>query len=161
MLLQNKTYNEHVSNHAFLVIDTGSFSLDNSGEYRSYEQVELHGGLLTYFEDTLYWIPSYNPCAKTMNNGLCWDGPTIIKDEGVIKAKSIFKSWVRLLSEGPDIISLRGSFTWIEGESPDNGKYERLTFSKSEIVGKLEKLISFCERIENSGGDECLLHLSV
>lgn len=148
-------------NHDFLVINSGSFSMENFQEYQASERVELHDELLLYFSDTLSWISAFNPSLKEKCDGLCWYGATIITVEGIDKAKSIFSGWLRLLSEGPDILQLKGEFCWIEGESPETGNYDKLSFSRSEIVSKLEKLESYCDIVRNSNGTKYLLHLGI
>ncbi|ABD79706.1 hypothetical protein [Saccharophagus degradans] len=148
-------------NHDFLVIDSESFSIDNYEEYKQSDYVEIHDDLLSYFADTLAWLSSYNPCMEEEATGLCWYGPTIIKCESASKLKSILSGWLQILYEAPDIVSLKGSWSWIEGESQDSGSYEKLTFSKNELVVKLKKLISFCELVRSSGGNKCLLHIGI
>jgi hypothetical protein len=148
-------------NHNFLIIDSGSFSMNNYQEYIDSDHVELHDEILLYFRDTLSWISAFNPSLKEKCDGLCWYGVTIITVEGIDKAKSIINGWVRILSEGPDILKLKGEFYWIVGESPETGDYNKLSISKSEIVSKLEKLDLYCDNVRESNGAKCLLHLGI
>src|SRR5690554_3669949 len=103
-------------NHDFLVIESGSFSLDKHAEYKELDRIELHDDLLQYFKDTIKWIPSTNPCINEPIMGLCWYGPTLIESSGIEKARNIFKGWVQLLSLAPEEIVLTGSYGWVEGE---------------------------------------------
>ena len=148
-------------NHSFLVIDKDSFSLNDYEEYQSSDSVELHDDFLQYIADSIAWIPSFNPCIEEKCNGLCWYGPTIISSEGIGKAKSIFRSWLNLFQQGPDILSLKGNYSWIDGDPIESGSYEKLTFKKTEIVDNLEKLVMFCDIIKSSNGAKCLLHLGI
>ena len=148
-------------NHDFLVINTGSYSLDKYQEYQSSDRVEIHDDLLHYFGDTLLWISAFNPSLKKKCRGLCWYGVTMITIEGIDKTKSIFNGWLRLLSEGPDILTLHGEFSWNEGKSPQTGSYNKLSFNQSEIIRELEKLISYCDIVRNGNGTKCLLHLGI
>lgn len=148
-------------NHDFLVIENGTFSLDNYEEYQEADHIEIHDDLLRYFADSILWVSSYNPCNEEETTGLCWYGPTIIPPESAEKLGSIISGWLLILSEAPDIVALKGSWCWIEGDSPYSGSYEKLTFSKIELVEKLSKLVSYCDAVKDSDGRKCLLHLGI
>ena len=148
-------------NHDFLVIESESFSLDNYDEYKKCDLVEIHDDLLGYFADSLAWLSTYNPCMEEETAGLCWYGPTIIKFESVSKLETILSGWLQILSEAPDIVSLKGAWSWIEGEPQESGGYEKLAFSKNELVSKLKKLVAYCELVRKSNGDQCLLHIGI
>ncbi|OUR96004.1 hypothetical protein A9Q81_13170 [Gammaproteobacteria bacterium 42_54_T18] len=148
-------------NHDFLVIESGSFSLDNYDLYSKSNLIEIHDDLLGYFADSLSWASSYNPCTEEETVGLCWYGPTIIEAGNIDKFSSIISGWLQILSEAPDIVALKGGWTWTEGESSETGNYEKLSFSKKGLVDKLSKLVSFCVAIKESGGSQCLLHLGI
>ncbi|MHC4170158.1 MAG: hypothetical protein ACYSWQ_24695 [Planctomycetota bacterium] len=148
-------------NHDFLVIETGTFSLDDYEKYQSSDRVELHDDFLRYIGDSISWFQSYNPCLEEECVGLCWYGPTIIQFENIEKVKFVFQSWLSLLSLGPETLRLRGAYTWTEGEPESSGAYEELEYRKSEIVDKMEELVSFCTTIQESNGAKCLLHLGI
>lgn len=148
-------------NHDFWVIENGTFSLDNYDKYQEYDHVEIHDDLLGYFADSISWVSSYNPCKEEETSGLCWYGPTIIFPENAEKFGAIISGWLLILSEAPDVVALRGRWCWTEGDSPDSGSYEKLSFSRIELVEKLSKLVSFCEVVKSSGGKKCLFHLGI
>jgi hypothetical protein len=139
-------------NHDFLLIDEGSFSIDSYGEYEISDRVELHNDLLGYFADSLSWVSTYNPFKDEEEGGLCWYSATIITQESVEKLGSIIGGWLQLISEAPDIVSLKGNWSWVEGEGPETGSYDKLSFSRNEVEAKLKMLIQYCELVKLSGG---------
>lgn len=148
-------------NHYFLIVDSSHVALledpiDTAGG------VQLHDDLLFCFSDSLLWLESYNPCKhKEKVMGLCWYGRTIIPFESARKFRLIIQAWLQLLSEAPEVIELREQWSYIEGELPTSGDYEKLYFNKKKVVEQLRKLIQLCERVESSSGDQCLLHLGI
>ena len=148
-------------NHDFLVIESGTFSLDNYEEYQKSDHVEIHDDLLGYFADSISWVSSYNPCTEEEVSGLCWYGPTVIPPVSVEKFGKIITGWLLIISEAPDIVALKGGWCWIEGQPSETGSYEKLSFSKNELVNKLSKLVSYCEAVKESGCKKCLLHIGI
>lgn len=148
-------------NHDFLVIKTNSFSLGKYDTYSKTDIVEIHDSLLNYFADSISWISSYNPCIEEETNGLCWYGPTIINAKNIHNFKQIISGWFQIFSIAPQSINLSGNWSWMHGELSETGKYEKLLFSKSELLDKLSKLISFCDEIMDSKGTKSLLHLGI
>lgn len=148
-------------NHNFLVIENGSFSMDKYEQYSKWNSVQIHDDLIGYFSDSLSWILSYNPCTEEELIGLCWYGSTIIEGGNVIKFSKIISAWLQMISEAPDLVTLKGNWGYAEGESPESGSYEMLSFSKKDLVDKLSKLLSFCVTIKESDGSQCLLHLGI
>ncbi|VAW79761.1 hypothetical protein MNBD_GAMMA12-5 [hydrothermal vent metagenome] len=148
-------------NHDFMIIESETFSLNNYEEYQETDHVEIHDDLLRYFADSISWVSSYNPCKEENTTGLCWYGSTLILPESVGKFESIISGWLLIFSEAPGIMTLKGGWFCSEGDPPDSGSYEKLSFRKIELVEKLSKLISYCESIRVSGGRRCLLHLGI
>jgi hypothetical protein len=148
-------------NHEFLIIENGSFSLDRYEELEEIDRVEIHDDLLNYLSDSISWVSTYNPSKKEETSGLCLYGRTIIPPESVGKFESIMSGWLLILSEAPDIVVLKGGWCWTEGDSPDSGSYEKLSFRKSEVIESLSKIVSYCEAVKASGGTKCLLHLGI
>lgn len=148
-------------NHVFLVIEKKSNIRVGYSELTKADHVTIHDDSLRYFADSISWVSTYNPIKEEETNGLCWYGYTVITSENVEKLRSIISGWLLIFSEAPDIVELKGSWGWTEGDSPDSGSYEKLFFSKTELVEKLSKLVSYCDAVRASGGSQCLLHIGI
>lgn len=94
-------------------------------------EVSLPDSLIQYFSDSLAWIPSHNP-ALTMEDqmGLNFCGPTVLKSVGARNFHDILKAWSALFISAPPKILLTGEFMWVNGEKPEEGAYEKLTFDR-------------------------------
>ena len=145
-------------NHEFCIIKGDGLSSHSWNLVQVSETIEVHDDLMHYFSDTLSWIPSYNPWKKKPTIGLCWYGSTIIDSSGIEMLMSAFSGWLQVFSTAPDIVSLTGNWVSNENGSPDEGEYEKITFSKNELTGKLSKIISFCNTVKESSGALSLFH---
>jgi hypothetical protein len=78
-------------------------------------------------------------------------GESLIDQHGAAGFSNILKAWYLLFSEAPELIKLKGNYTYIEGEDEAKGQYERLYFNKQDILKQLNRLMQFCERVKNEG----------
>lgn len=122
------------------------------------DYVEVNDDFIEYIMDSLEWIPTYNPSKREKGYGLNYYGVTLIREDGALLAMNIFKSWADLFSNGPDILELRGAFTW-QTEDQESGHYETIKVARNEIVDVFKKLTSFAEQVMN--GELYLLHLGI
>jgi len=117
---------------------------------------------MSYIRDTLTWVTCYNPAKKmTKHNRLNFYGPTVIKSDGAIIAGRIFAAWASLLSNGPRRITLTGDYGWIEGESPESGKYSAIKADRDEVVERFKRVANFSRRVVESRNDLFILHLGI
>jgi hypothetical protein len=113
----------------------------------------------------------YNPSKKIACQGLCWTGPTIIKEDGAKLTRDIFKLWSDLFNNGPKTLILRGLYTYefendpaedgFEKIKPGSGKYDQITFDREEVREKFDKIVSYADQVIKSDGDLYILHLGI
>lgn len=157
--------------HDFLLLD-----LDSDGEWElgrfhhDPRAVHLHDDLVRYMADTLEWIPTFNPARREAHRGLCMWGPTLIMVEGAAVAERVFGLWADLFSVGPPVLSLTGSYSWVEpDDAPPTGErvtqlqggYDRLEFGRDDVVGVLRQLVAWCSLVRLGGGRLYLSHFGV
>lgn len=148
--------------HDFLLLSLAEHPFTSYGKFvNDPRAVRLHDDLVGYIWDTLAWLPSYNPAKKESVTGLCRWGPTIIAADGAATACRIFAAWADLLGAGPPLLRLDGEWTYIENETPNEGRYERLEFDRDETVARFRLLSRFAEEVTGSGHDLYILHLGV
>jgi hypothetical protein len=137
------------------VWDESGFNAEKSGVT---DYIEVDDDLIQYVMDSLNWIPSYNPSKTESGFGLNYYGITLIRQDGALVAKNIFNSWADLFSHGPDVLELRGSFSW-EDDNLESGSYETLKFARNDLVGIFRKLALYAEEVLI--GELNLLHLGL
>ena len=148
--------------HDFLLVNKKQYDYSQYIELINHpSRVQISDDLIIYMNDSFKWIPTFNPAKKETHQGLCMYGPTVIKDEGAIIAEKIFNSWISLFAQGPERLTLRGCFSWMNGSSPDSGEYETLEFLRDEIIESLLKISEFCRKVKDSKNEFYLLHLGV
>ena len=159
-------------NHDFLLL---SVKENPSYSWETYfnrdEAINIHDDILMYMADTIKWIPSYNPAKKCPHKGLCWYGPTIIKQEGAAMAQKVFSLWADLFLCGPEILKLTGSFSWrldndpvkdgYERIVPNSSGYEKIIIDRNKLIEKLKILSSFAQQIQDSNGQYYILHMGI
>ncbi len=144
-------------NHDFISLPH-TFKFDDYVKYYNFENsIQLHDDLISYFWDTLKWIPIINP--DEMNNrelGLQRWGVSIIDVEGAYIVKSIFDSWAQLFNNGPNDLRLTVGYSY--EDNPD-GEFERMTVNKEELIFKLKSISEYADKIIDNN---CyILHLGV
>jgi len=116
-----------------------SFSIFENTE--KMDTVYVPDGLITYMNDSLYWIISlWN--RKNTNNGLPYYGEATIEGEDIVKFKKILIQWRELFSLGTEEIKLTGNYL------VDEMKYEKIVYSKSELLEIINRLIQLCSQAE-------------
>ena len=142
-----------VSRSAYPYSAYAAFLTDPSG-------IQLHDDLIWYVNDTLQWIPTFNPARDEPWSGLCHYGPTIISSEGAARAQGIFASWAAVFSNGPATLSLRGHWTRIDGDAR-NGAYDTIEVQRDELVEKLHLRTTYAQDVVQSNGALYILHLGI
>ena len=158
--------------HDFLLLD-----LQIDGEWEAHRFIHdprvlhLHDDLVRYMEDTLAWIPTFNPTRKETQSGLCMWGPTIIGVEGAGVAERVFRAWADLFAVGPSILSLTGVYSWaVEGDAAPpvgergsalQGGCDKLAFPRDEVVAVLRQMAEYAGRVQSAGDRLYLLHQGV
>ena len=132
---------------------------------------KIHNDVLEYMADTLKWIPTYNPATKRPHDGLCWHGPTVIREPGAEVAANIFSSWAALFSVGPEDLRLTGQFGWQLENDPDkdgfervvpgSAAYENLMIDRDAVVKNLRTLAEYAGRVQQTNGAQYILHLGI
>lgn len=116
-----------------------SFSVFENTE--KMDTVSVPDGLITYMNDSLYWIVSLWNRKKT-NNGLPYYGEATIEGEDIVKFKKILIQWRELFSLGTEEIILTGNYL------VDEMKYEKIVYSKGELLEIINMLIQLCSKAE-------------
>lgn len=111
--------------------------------------VHLHDDMFGYMQDSLKWIKTYNPDKNKSELGFNYFGYSIIEKKGAAIFLKIMEAWLLLFSQAPDEIKLTGSYLWADDEEPkQSGYYDKLSFSKKELLDTLSKLIEFAKQVE-------------
>jgi hypothetical protein len=90
--------------------------------------------------------------------GLNLYGVTVLKSVGAQTLHDIIKAWRALFTSSPQSVLLTGSFAWVDGEDPEDGAYEPLTFDRDELVTSLDLLAEICLKVAKSNDRAFLLH---
>ena len=159
-------------NHDFMLLASEEHPIENwESCYHNPDAVKIHDDVLEYLADTLKWIPTYNPATKRPFQGLCWHGPTVIRESGALVTAKVFSLWADLLNCGPADLELTGAFGWKVENDPDkdgferivprSAKYERLVINRDRLVASLHTLVSYAERVQQTQGAYYILHLGI
>lgn len=155
-------------NHDFLLVDRridGESAIDKF--IHDPRAVHLHDDFISYIWDSLLWIPTTNPCRNESGYGLNRWGLTSIESKGAPIASAIFAAWVQLFSSGPPELTLTGLFVldpvdFERDEALDpiewRGSYETLKYDRDTILAVLSQLVSWCEIVAASQGQQYLYH---
>lgn len=123
--------------------------------------IQLHDDFIFYIHDTLEWIPTINPDGNEKQNGLNHYGITIIDYSGAAIAKSIFSSWAKLFSTGPETITLTGGWECEYGKPMEEGKYSKVQIDRNEMVTTLNALVDYTDNIMETNGQYYILNLGI
>jgi len=144
--------------HDFVLIPNNVYeSMDFFGIHIYKEEhpenvTELSDDLFLYMKDSLKWIETFHLGNHRSQFGFNYHGRSIVDRSGALKLSKVLAAWHSLFTQAPDIISLTGSYSWIEGESPEmSGEYEKLIFNKHRTLSTLERLISFANKVVETG----------
>lgn len=141
-------------------IDVEQFWMGIRNKPEVIDSVVIHDDIILYINDTLEWIPSKNPGKRGTPNGtgINYHGVTLFEDKSAIILENVFTAWRNLIANSPQVLELRGSFVWVEGEE-HSGEYEKLVFNRDEIIEQFEKIISFSKKL--SEGHFYLYHCGI
>lgn len=145
--------------HDFVLLDRvldGEWALNRFVHHP--RAIHLHDNLVRYMLDTLNWIPTHNPATNDPCSGLNLWGPTLIERNGAVVGEKVFRAWSRLLESGPSTLELTGSYLWLDEESKESGHYERLQFSRDDIVPVLDTLAGYCAEVQMANGRLYIYH---
>ncbi|NOU97411.1 hypothetical protein GC093_29895 [Paenibacillus sp. LMG 31456] len=100
--------------------------------------------------DALKWNETRNSDTNETTLGFNYYGRSIIEKTGATKFSKLMKAWHLMFSLAPEEVILTGWYTWPEdGDSRTTGAYEKLTFSREEILDTLRRLIEFSTMVES------------
>lgn len=120
--------------------------------------VHIPDDLILYIIDTMKWVCSYNPFNNEKQYGLYYHGLSLLKEDGIRTLNSIAQAWLSLFTVAPDIITLTGPYVTIEGEPDIPGEYEIITFSKNDIITRINKLVELTSKAMDSEENYMILH---
>lgn len=157
--------------HQFVVVDTNTVNDDSFSYYSWDSKGDLHReGLpeedhvafedefILYMNDSLNWIPSWNPSTQETGNGLNYYGVTIVEGEhNLITFRRVIQAWSDLFEPAPENIVLTGSY-YTTGED-QSGQYERLEYNKTDLMKKLDKQIEIINKALTE--NKCILHFGI
>lgn len=176
--------------HDFLLLDHDT-SLDDASLVsflRDPRALHVHDILFGYMQDSLAFIPAFNPSLREQHQGLNRWGLTVIRREGAEVAARVFQSWADLFAAGPPRIFLTGPYIF-PSEEPDDGETEldttpppipepppdpariyvhhdyrgnhlRFDFDRESAVALFRQLADFCARI-TADNRLFLLHIGI
>jgi hypothetical protein len=110
------------------------------------DKIDVSDSLILYMGDSLRWIETCCYNMQTTEKGLDYYGYTIIKDENIIKFKSIVTCWRNLFEEAPLEFILTGNFL------PDENTYEKNLYNKQEVIHQLNALEIMCNEAQAKNG---------
>jgi len=160
--------------HDFWLLEEKTYPYSDYDKFliRKDAPIRIHDEHLRYFVDTLAWIPTLNPAKKEMPTGLGlnWYGLTIINQMGGIAIHHTFTGWTQIFTQGPEHLTLRGSFVgrWpfserehliSEDQLCDLGKHEYLEVDRDKLIEKLKMLAAFGEQA--ASGAFYILHCGI
>lgn len=104
--------------------------------------VDVSDILVQYFGDSLKWVyTAWN--GKNRKSGISYYGFSIIEGDEIEKLKNIVKAWKELFFLSPEELNLTGNFL------PDEGRYEKISMVKKEILKELDGCIDICQKAIN------------
>jgi len=177
--------------HDFLLLDHDT-SLDDASLMsflRDPRALHVHDILFGYMQDSLAFIPAFNPSLREQHHGLNRWGLTVIRKEGAEVATRVFQGWADLFAAGPPRIFLTGPYIFPSEEPgaeaasepegapvpvseapPDpariyvhhdyRGNHLRFDFDREAAVGLFRQLADFCARI-TADNRLFLLHIGI
>ncbi len=122
-----------------------------SGDVAIAPQASIDDDLFNYMYDAFRWLRAQYP------NGKWGDGPDpyayslIQHPEDIRRLQDIAVAWKRLFSAGPEVIQLTGNYSWNGDEDSQDGFYEKLYFSKKELVKQMDNLIAVTQKALDNG----------
>ena len=156
--------------HSFGTFNAGSLDYGDRKRWRELVKtglhnlvprpILLHDDFVTYINDTLNWVPCYNPDKQQAHFGLNHYGITLIFHDGAKVATSIFEGWARLFKLGPHKLHLTGAYTF-PSSSAKSGAYEMLIYERDATVNKLLDLARQCRNVAANPGKNFILHLGI
>ena len=144
------------------------------------ERIDIPDYFIWYMGDTLKWVPARYPSKRSDGPriyGLNHYGPTIITSEGGEILRHVCGAWAHLLSQGPELLRLRGPYMTEIQEDPVQtgdkelfdgqalrvsamfGGYQDLEFDREDLVQRLQALARYAEQVMT--GRFYILHLGI
>lgn len=144
------------------ISDSRSFILNHNALKAHPDALEIADDIILYLNDTLRWISTVIPGRKRKTHqGLDLYGQTVIHTEGAPIAKAVFGGWADIFSQGPETLTLRGDWSWIEGELSETGQYETLQIERDRLVSDLRRLEDNASKVSKSKGRYFILHWGI
>ncbi len=104
---------------------------------------EINDSLTLYLSDFIKWIPSMNITTNKKTTGLCYHGVTGFLNEDGRMLCSLFSSLTNLFLLAPEKVALTGSYYWYNDDDVKAGKYEKLSFERTNLIDLFEKAASW------------------
>ncbi|KGP85507.1 hypothetical protein QP794_03470 [Paenibacillus sp. UMB7766-LJ446] len=140
-----------------------SYSWDTHGHiHKSGLMVEEHVGLedefLSYIQDSLNWLNTWNPSTCKKCSGLNNYGITVIEEKDtLLKFHQLIRAWIDVFNLAPDQIKLTGDYCFDGNEQ--RGYYEKLMYNRVELINELNKLANMAKDAEVNG--KCIVHFGI
>ncbi|MGB1236475.1 MAG: hypothetical protein ACPG5U_12155 [Planktomarina sp.] len=108
--------------------------------------------LLHYFSDFFGWITCHNP-ARDMepHQGLNSCGVSVLLFDAAAQLDNILAALIMLLEHAPEHLVLTGEFTWPDGDTVDDGYYEKRVVDPVEALNCLTDLRHLCTKVALNG----------
>lgn len=134
-------------NHYFAVIaNNGDTFINNDNP----NKVVIHDDIIQYLMDSLTWITALAHCDKERPiQGLCYYGITGFNKSLITQFKNLIIAWRAVFANAPSNFILTGNYFTVVGDDNFKGDYEKITVCHNELLSELDKLIGYCELVEN------------
>ncbi|MFC9707341.1 hypothetical protein ACFTRD_04195 [Paenibacillus sp. NPDC056933] len=122
------------------------------------EHAYLEDEFISYNQDSLNWLNTWNPSTCKRCSGLNNYGITVIEEKDALsKLHQLIHAWVGVFNLAPNQIKLRGDYCF-DGNK-QRGYYEELLYNRVELINELNKLSNMAKNAEVS--EKCIVHFGI
>lgn len=136
------------STHYFTIIDNNGDTFINNDNPN---KVVIHDDIIQYLTDSLKWITALAHCDKERPiQGLCYYGITGFNKSLITPFKNLIIAWRAVFANAPSNFILTGNYFTVVDNDECKGDYEKITVCRNDLLSELDKLIDYCELVENN-----------
>lgn len=122
------------------------------------EHAYLEDEFISYIQDSLKWLNTWNPSTCKRCSGLNNYGITVIEEkDALLKFHQLIRAWIDVFNLAPDQIKLTGDYCFDGNEQ--RGYYEKLIYNRVELINELNKLANMTKDAELN--EKCILHFGI
>ena len=122
------------------------------------EHADLEDDFISYIQDSLNWLNTWNPSTCKRCSGLNNYGITVIEEkDALLKFHQLIHAWIDVFNLAPDQIKRTGDYCFDGNEQ--RGYYEKLMYNRVELINELNKLAKMAKDAEVTG--KCIVHFGI